>query len=72
MRLEQTAAVTWVKGQGWDCIADYLEEDNLLQVPVQVGGGHHNTQSSTVCWKTSTWCLVQTRCPFSMRTPYCG
>ena len=39
LRLEQTAAAAWVKGQGWDCIADYLEGDNLLQVPVQVGGG---------------------------------
>ena len=39
LRLEQTAAAAWVKGQGWDCIADYLEGDILLQVPVQVGGG---------------------------------
>ena len=39
LRMEQTAAAAWVKGQGWDCIADYLEGDNLLQVPVQVGGG---------------------------------
>ena len=39
LRLEQTAAAAWVKGQGWDCIADYLEGGNLLQVPVQLGGG---------------------------------
>ena len=38
LRLQQTAAAAWVKGQGWDCIADYLEGENLLQVPVQVGG----------------------------------
>ena len=38
LHLEQTALAAWVKGQGWDCIADYLEGDNLLQVPVQVGG----------------------------------
>ena len=38
LRLEQTAAAAWVKWQGWDCIGDYLEGDNLLQVPVQVGG----------------------------------
>ena len=36
--MEQTAAAAWVKGQRWGCIADYLEGDNLLQVPVQVGG----------------------------------
>ena len=39
LRLEQTAAGAWVKRQGSDCIADYFEGDNLLQVPVQVGGG---------------------------------
>ena len=39
LRLEQTAAAAWVKGQGCDCIADYLEGDNLLQLPVQVGAG---------------------------------
>ena len=38
-RLEQTAVAAWVKGQGWDCIADYSEGDNLLQVLVQAGGG---------------------------------
>ena len=42
LRLEQTAAAEWVKGQGSDCIADYLEGDNLLQVPVQVGGGYND------------------------------
>ena len=42
LRLEQTAAGAWVKRQGWDCIADYLEGDNLLQVPVQVGGGYND------------------------------
>ena len=48
--LEQTAAAAWVKGQGWDCIAwtDYLEGDNLLQVPVQVGGV---TMTWTTCWR---------------------
>ena len=48
LRLEQTAAAAWVKGQGWDCIADYLEGDNLLQVPVQVGGV---TMTWTACWR---------------------
>ena len=48
VRLEQTAAAAWVKGQGWDCIADYLEGDNLLQVPVQVGG---ITMTLTACWR---------------------
>ena len=48
LRLEQAAAVAWVKGQGWDCIADYLEGDNLLQVPVQVGGV---TMTWTACWR---------------------
>ena len=38
-RLEQAAAGAWVKRHGWDCIADYSEGDNLLQVPVQGGGG---------------------------------
>ena len=42
LRLEQTAAAAWVKGHGWDCIADFLEGDNLLQVPVQVGGGYND------------------------------
>ena len=42
LRLEQTPAGAWVKRQGWDCIADYLEGDNLLQVPVQVGGGYND------------------------------
>ena len=49
LRLERTAVAAWVKGQGWDCIADYLEGDNLLQVPVQVGG-------VTMTW-TACWCL---------------
>ena len=47
LRLEQIAAWAWVKRQGWDCIADYLEGDNLLQVPVQVGGV---TMTWTACW----------------------
>ena len=38
LRLEQIAAGAWVTRQGWDCIADGLEGDNLLQVPLQVGG----------------------------------
>ena len=42
LRLEQTAAAAWVKRQGWDCIADSLKGDNLLQVPVQVGGGYND------------------------------
>ena len=45
LRLEQTTARAWVERQGWDCIADYLEGDNLLQVPVQVGAGW------TACWR---------------------
>ena len=46
--LEQSAAGAWVKRQGWDCIADYLEGDNLLQVPtVQVGGV---LMTWTACW----------------------
>ena len=48
LRLEQTAAGAWVKRQGWDCIADYLDGDNLLQVPVQVGGV---TMTWTACWR---------------------
>ena len=48
LRLEQTAAAAWVKGQEWDCIPDYLEGDNLLQVPVQVGGV---TMTWTACWR---------------------
>ena len=48
LRLEQTAAAAWVKGQGWDCIADYLEGANLSQVPVQVGGV---TMTWTACWR---------------------
>ena len=47
LRLEQTAAGAWVKRQGWDCIADYLEGDHLLQVPVQVGVV---TMTWTACW----------------------
>ena len=47
LRLEQIAAGAWVKRQGWDCIADYLEGDNLLQVPVQVGG------VTMRCWRSS-------------------
>ena len=47
-RLEQTAAEAWVKRQGWCCITDYLEGDNLLQVPVQVGGV---TMTWTACWR---------------------
>ena len=39
LRLDQLTAGAWVKWQGWDCIADYLEGDKLLQVPVQVWGG---------------------------------
>ena len=39
VRMEQTVGGALVKRQGWDCIADYLDGDNLLQVPVQVGGG---------------------------------
>ena len=42
LRLEQTAAGAWVKRQGWDCVADYSEGDNLLHVPVQVGGGNND------------------------------
>ena len=38
LRLEQNAAGAWVTRQGWDCFADYLEGDNLLQVLLQVGG----------------------------------
>ena len=37
-----------MKRQGWDCIADYLEGDNLLQVRVQVGGV---TMTWTACWR---------------------
>ena len=48
LRLEQIAAAAWVKGQGWDCIADYLEGGNLLQVPVQVG---RVTMTWTACWR---------------------
>ena len=48
LRLEQTAAAAWVKGQGWDCIANYLEGENLLQVPVQVGGV---AMTWTACWR---------------------
>ena len=48
LRLEQTAAAAWVKGQGWYCIADYLEGDNLLQVPVHLGGV---TMTWTACWR---------------------
>ena len=50
LRLEQTAAGAWVKRQGWDCIADYLEGDNLLQVPVQVCVGGV-TMTWTACWR---------------------
>ena len=49
LRLEQTRAGASVKRQGWDCIADYLEGDNLLQVPVQVGGGA--TMTWAACWR---------------------
>ena len=48
LRLEQTAAAPWVKGEGWDCIADYLEGDNLLQVPVQVAAV---AMTWTACWR---------------------
>ena len=47
---EQTAAGAWVKRQGWDCITDYLEGDNILQVPVQVGGGGV-TMTWFACWR---------------------
>ena len=36
--------------KGWDCIADYLDGDNLLQVPVQVGGGGV-TMTWVACWR---------------------
>ena len=49
LQLEQTAAGAWRKRQGWDSIADYLEGDNLLEVPVQVGGGA--TMTWTACWR---------------------
>ena len=48
LRWEQTVAGACVERQGWDCIADYLEGDNLLQVPVQVGGV---TMTWTACWR---------------------
>ena len=48
LRLEQTTAAAWVKPQGWDCVADYLEGDNLLQVPLRVGGV---TMTCTACWR---------------------
>ena len=48
LRLELTAGAAWVKRQGWDYIADYLEGDNLLQVPVQVEGV---TMTLTAWWK---------------------
>ena len=38
LRWKQTAVGAWVKRQGCDCIAHYLEGGNLYQVPVQVGG----------------------------------
>ena len=50
LRLEQTTTAAWVKGQGWDCIADFLEGDNVLQVPVQVGGGGV-IMTWTACWR---------------------
>ena len=48
LRLEQAAAGAWVKRQGRDCIADYLQGDNLLQVPVQVGAV---AMTWTACWR---------------------
>ena len=48
LRLEQIAAGAWVKGRGWDCVADYLKGHNLLQVAVHVGGGGHHDM---VCWR---------------------
>ena len=48
LALKVNPAAAWVKGQGWDCIADYLEGDNLLQVQVQVGGV---TLKWTACWR---------------------
>ena len=50
LRFEQNTAGAWVKGQGWDCIAGYLEGDNLSQVLVQVGGGGV-TMTWTACWR---------------------
>ena len=31
MHIEQTAAGEWIKAQGWECIADELQNSNLLQ-----------------------------------------
>ena len=39
LRLEQTAPAEWVKSEGWDCIADHLEQDGLLQHVADMGGG---------------------------------
>ena len=48
VRLEQSAAGAWVKRQGWDLIADYLEGDNNLPVPVQVVAV---TMTWNACWR---------------------
>ena len=48
LRLERAAAAARAKSQGWDCIADYLEGDNLYQIPVQVGWV---TMTWTSCWR---------------------
>ena len=44
LRWGKNATGAWVKRPGWDCIADYLVGDNLLQVPVQVGGGYNDME----------------------------
>ena len=31
VHIEQSAAREWIKAQGWDCIADELQNSNLLQ-----------------------------------------
>ena len=57
LRLEQTAAGAWVKLQGWDCMANYLEGDNVLQLPLQVGGV---TMTWTACSRLWREKLAQT------------
>ena len=58
LQLEQTAAGAWVKGQGWDCTANYLEGDNLSQVPVQVrgGGGGYNDMDCLLAFVGRKFC----------------
>ena len=53
LRLEQIAAAEWVKSEGWDCIADHLEQDGLLLHIVDMGPAQVSWTDSFRQWGKS-------------------